>query len=34
MYNKIYTMNMKLYAGSSEDDAYSHLSWLLWDEPQ
>ena len=26
-------MNMKLYAGSSEGDAYSHYSWLLWDDP-
>ena len=32
MYNKIYTINMLLNAGSSEGDAYSHFSWLLLDD--
>ena len=32
IYNRIYTMNMLLYARLSEGDVYSHFSWLLWDD--
>ena len=31
---RICTVNTQLSAGTSEDDAYSHLSQLLWDDSQ